>query len=138
MNGDRPDGGGGGGFLPELCDVCGAVMTADDEELYVRMPDSLSVHAVDAEFDGKRMIVACSREHLARLVEQYKRRPFVVEELWPGKIGRVRETHPDGISAEVLAEETGLDPDQIERAVAWNNEPFRRRRRGPAWWRRRH
>lgn len=26
--------------------------------------------AVDAKFDGKRMIVGCSREHLAELVEQ--------------------------------------------------------------------
>lgn len=62
------------------------------------------------------------------LIEQYKRRLFVDEELWAGKIGRAVEAHPGGISAEVLAQETGLDQVQIERADTWNNVRFMRQR----------
>ncbi|MCZ4103785.1 hypothetical protein, partial [Streptomyces sp. H39-C1] len=113
-----------------------AVITADDEELYALVPDSSSIHAVNAKFDGKRMIVTCSREHLAQLVEQYEQRPFVPEELWTGKIGRALVTHPDGIRAQELAEETGLDLNQIERAVKWNNRRVRRRWAGLGRWRR--
>ncbi|NUK86153.1 hypothetical protein [Streptomyces lunaelactis] len=47
----------------------------------------------------------CSREHLAELVEQHKRRPFVDAELWAGKIARVKDQHPDGRSAEALTSE---------------------------------
>lgn len=40
------------------------------------------------ENDGKRMVVGCTEEHLAELVEQYKHRPFVEPQLWAGKIAR--------------------------------------------------
>ncbi|MGW3956036.1 hypothetical protein ACWEKM_35185 [Streptomyces sp. NPDC004752] len=85
------------------------------------MPDSSVVHAHDAKFDGKRFITACSREHLAELVEQYKQRPFVDAELWAGKIGRAIEAHGGRISPEELAEETGLTEGEIELGVLWQN-----------------
>jgi hypothetical protein len=105
---------------PELCDLCGTVVS-DSTECYALVPDSSSIHAVDPKFDGKRMIVGCSREHLAELVEQYKQRPFVDAELWAGKIGRAIEAHGGRISPEELAEETGLTEAQIELGVLWQN-----------------
>ncbi|MFI0742454.1 hypothetical protein ACH4PU_30910 [Streptomyces sp. NPDC021100] len=109
------------GVGAELCDLCGAVIT-DDSELYALVPDSSVIHSEDAKFDGKRFLTACSREHLAELVEQYKQRPFVEEELWAGKIGRAIEQHGGRVSAEELMAETGLDQSQIDRAVQWQNE----------------
>ena len=79
--------------------------------------------------DGKRMVVGCTQEHLRELVEQYKRRPFVDAELWVGKIDRVMQQHPEGISEEDLAEATGLDLGQIEAGVMWKNLEFLRWRR---------
>lgn len=105
---------------PELCDLCGTVIT-DGSEVYARVRDSSAIHAHDARYDGERLVVACSREHGAELRRQYRERPFVDAELWAGKIARAMLAHPQGMSAEALAAETGLGPGQIERAVLWNN-----------------
>ncbi|MGW1617377.1 hypothetical protein ACWCQZ_50455 [Streptomyces sp. NPDC002285] len=107
---------------PELCDLCGAV-TWDSARWTAVVPDSSSI-TVDPEFDGKRLIVGCSREHLAALTDCYKHRPFMDAELWSGKIARVIQQHPDGISPQDLAEETGLDMDQIETGVSWRTIDF--------------
>ncbi|MFI5752434.1 hypothetical protein ACIBBE_42810 [Streptomyces sp. NPDC051644] len=125
MTDSAPDDGDEDEAHPGLCDLCGAVVS-DSTEWYAVVKDSSAIHAVDATFDGKRMVVGCSREHLAELVEQYKRRPFTDAELWAGKIGRVMQQHPDGISENDLAEETGLDPGQIELGVLWQNVDFLR------------
>ncbi|MGC5041577.1 hypothetical protein ACPXCS_39295 [Streptomyces sp. DT190] len=73
------------------------------------------------------MIVACSPEHLDELIAQCKRRPFVEDELWAGKIDRVMQQHPEGISAEALAEEVGLSVTQVGAAVRWRNRESLRR-----------
>ncbi|MGI5532461.1 hypothetical protein ACQEVX_35370 [Streptomyces syringium] len=112
-------------FEPELCDLCGAVVS-DGSEFYGLAPDSSVVHSENPKFNGKRWLTACSREHLAGLVEQYKHRPFVDEELWAGKIARAMDQHDGRISTEELMATTGLDQDQIERAVQWQNLEFLR------------
>ncbi|MFG3408958.1 hypothetical protein [Streptomyces sp. NPDC048142] len=106
--------------LPELCDLCGAVVSGSTE-WYALVPDSSSIHAVDARFDGKRLVVGCVKEHLAELIKQYKRRPFVDAELWAGKIARALQKYEGRISEEDLAAETGLAPNQIEAAATWQN-----------------
>jgi hypothetical protein len=108
--------------LPELCDLCGA-LTWDSARWSAVVPDSSSI-TVDPEFDGKRLIVGCSRQHLAALAEQYKNRPFVDAELWQGKIARAMQQHPHGVSPEDLAEETGLSLQQIEAGVTWRTIDF--------------
>ncbi|MEU6313802.1 hypothetical protein [Streptomyces sp. NPDC047014] len=113
---------------PELCDWCGAVVS-DSTEWYSVVPDSSAVHSSDPVLDGKRMVVGCSREHLAELVEQYKRRPFVAGELFAGKIARVLEQHPEGLSEEDLVRETGLTAAQIEVGAMWQNLEFLRWRK---------
>jgi hypothetical protein len=78
------------------------------------------------KFDGKRMVVGCTKEHLAELVEQYKHRPFAGAELWSGKIARALQKYEGQINEEGLAEETGLTPDQIEAGVTWQNLEYLR------------
>ncbi|MFJ5220172.1 hypothetical protein ACIP98_36470 [Streptomyces sp. NPDC088354] len=112
----EPDSGDEDEALPELCDLCGAVV-ADSTESYAVVPDSSIVHSVDPRLDGKRMVVGCSREHMAELVAQYKHRPFIDAELWAGKISRAIEAHGGKVSPEELAEETGLTEEQIEFGV---------------------
>ncbi|MFB7836136.1 hypothetical protein [Streptomyces sp. NPDC056056] len=120
MTDSEPDAVGEDKAQPELCDQCGAVID-DGSELYAVVPDSSVVHARDPMLDGRRMIVACSREHQRDLEEQYRRRPFTDAELWAGKIYRAMDEHPDGMSEEKLAEETGLTPAQIELGALWQN-----------------
>ncbi|MFD7169020.1 hypothetical protein [Streptomyces violascens] len=110
---------------PELCDLCGTVVS-DSTEWYALVPDSSSIHAVDARFDGKRMVVGCTKEHLAELVEQYKHRLFIEPQLWAGKIARALQKHGGRINEEDLAEETGLAPDQIEAGVTWQSLEYPR------------
>ncbi|MFD5015360.1 hypothetical protein [Streptomyces chartreusis] len=107
---------------PDLCDLCGAV-TCDGARWSAVVPDSSSI-TVNPESDGKRLIVGCSRQHLAELAEQYKHRPFIDAELWQGKIARAMRQHPDGVSPETLAEETGLSLQQIEAGVTWRSIDF--------------
>ncbi|MGX5185744.1 hypothetical protein ACWKT5_23705 [Streptomyces avermitilis] len=106
--------------LPELCDLCGAVV-ADATEWYSVVQDSSVVHSVDPRLDGRRMVVGCSREHLTQLIEQYKDRPFVDAELWAGKISRAIDTHGGRISSEELTAETGLTEAQVKLGVLWQN-----------------
>ncbi|MGW1617426.1 hypothetical protein ACWCQZ_50820 [Streptomyces sp. NPDC002285] len=111
-------------------------MTWDSARWSAMVPDSSSI-TVDPKFDGTRLIVCCSRQHLAELTEQYKHRPFVDAELWQGKIARAIQHHPDGISPETLAEETGLNLQQIEAGVTWRTIDFQhwhqqfRKKNGP-------
>jgi len=121
----EPGSGVEGEGQPELCDLCGAVVS-DSTEWYALVPDSSSIHAVDAKFDGKRMVVGCTKEHLAELVEQYKHRPFIEPQLWAGKIARALDKYGGQISEEDLARETGLAPDQIEAGVTWQSIEFLR------------
>ncbi|OEJ21453.1 hypothetical protein AR457_37250 [Streptomyces agglomeratus] len=117
--GDRED------PLTELCDLCGVVIS-DSTEVYSLVRDSSAIHAHDSQFDGKRMIVACSPEHLDELIRQFKRRPFVEDDLWAGKIARVMQQHPEGISVEALAEEASLNVAEVGAGVRWHNREFLR------------
>ncbi|MFE2914823.1 hypothetical protein [Kitasatospora indigofera] len=80
--------------------------------------------ATDSRFDGERLLRACGEQHLARLAVQYRRRPFVPEELWAGQITRaVRLLGPldEEEMFERVVEMTGLDEEQLMRAVAWHD-----------------
>ncbi len=108
--------------MPELCDVCGALVAAG-ELAVLRVLDSSAV-AEDARLDGERLLRACGEPHLARLAADYQLRPFVPEELWAGQVTRaVRLLGP--LDEEELYERvvamTGLDEEQLMRAVAWQD-----------------
>lgn len=103
---------------PELCDVCGAVIT-DGSEVYGTVPDSSAIHASEPKFDGRRFVAACSTEHLDQLCAQYADRPFIAEEQWAGKVGRAIEADP-GLSVPAIAETTGLTPSQVRDGIEWH------------------
>ncbi|MGN5381163.1 hypothetical protein ACQ4WX_40585 [Streptomyces lasalocidi] len=110
--------GGESEVLPELCGLCGEEISGQ-AEVHAAVPDSSVIHGYDPKMDGKRWLTACSREHLAALVDVYAQRPFVDAELWAGKIGRAVEAHRGRISPEELAEETGLTQAQVEVGQSW-------------------
>ncbi|MFF3516176.1 hypothetical protein [Streptomyces sp. NPDC002573] len=120
MSIDRtPESGGENGTLRDLCDVCGEVVLG--RTFYALVPDSSAVHPVDPRLDGTRLLVGCSRGHLAALVDQYEDQTFMPAELWAGKIARTLRQHPKGISEADLARETGLTRDQVRLGVIWQN-----------------
>ncbi|HET6354614.1 hypothetical protein [Streptomyces sp.] len=107
------------GARPELCDLCGS-LNWDSARWFAVVPDSSSI-TVDPAFDGERLVVGCSPEHLAELVKQYDRRPFLEAELLAGKMARAMFRHSGEVSEDELVAETGLSPEQIEQAVTWHN-----------------
>lgn len=108
------------GPSPDRCDLCGMALPAESQ-VFSLVPDSSALHPYDPEQDGERVLAACSSEHLGELQQQYRQRPYAKEELWTGKIARALRIEPD-LNEEELAEVTGLNFIQIERALAWESE----------------
>ncbi|MEU4586763.1 hypothetical protein ACIG0C_15250 [Kitasatospora aureofaciens] len=77
------------------------------------------MHRTDPKLDGRRLVVACGREHGRQLVDQYRGRPVVEPEQWAAKIMRALDQHSEGLSETELAEATGLTPAEIEIGVRW-------------------
>jgi hypothetical protein len=121
-----PDADGEAEAEREICDLCGAVIPSGSLDWYALVRDSSAIHAVESKYDGKRVLVGCSREHLGELAAQYERCPFVDAELWAGKIARALRRHPKGGSEEELARESGLTHEQIQRGVMWQNTEAQR------------
>ncbi|MGA5126112.1 hypothetical protein ACPCAG_22765 [Streptomyces pseudogriseolus] len=88
--------------------------------------DSSAVQPDDPLHDGLRRVTACCEAHLEQIRAAYRQRPFVQEELWAGKIGRVLTSGRPVLSLTELACRTGLDEPDIRRAIAWHNERRRR------------
>ncbi|MGA5820300.1 hypothetical protein ACPC54_20835 [Kitasatospora sp. NPDC094028] len=111
------------GGIPELdlCDLCGQAVD-DDDLLGALVPDSSALHVSDPALDGKRVLTACNLDHLASLIEQYRRRPFIPEEQWAGKVCRVLAEYDDEpVPLSEVAELSGLSVQQAEQGVAWHN-----------------
>lgn len=117
------------GSTAEICDHCGAVVD-DETALYSLAPDSSKVHPTNPRLDGKRLVVACSAEHLAKLHAEYDVRPWIDEELWAGKIHRALEAAGGELKPDRLSAATGLTAEQLQRAVAWHNEQIAKRSTG--------
>lgn len=113
----------------ELCDLCGAAFPeADAVTGYVA--DSSCAHPRRPWSDGLRRVTGCCADHYEAVREEYRRRPFVQEELWAAKIQRVFARGTRACTLEELGCRTGLDEPEIRRAVAWHNESLRRNRTG--------
>ncbi|MGW6918184.1 hypothetical protein ACWGB8_30875 [Kitasatospora sp. NPDC054939] len=104
----------------DLCDECGEVV-AGDELISALVADSSALHAGDPDLDGKRVVMACSVEHLAVLVEQYRRRPFVPEEQWAGKVCRALARYDEPVPLGIVAALSGLSEQQAQLGVDWHN-----------------
>ncbi|MEE1787094.1 hypothetical protein PUR71_29930 [Streptomyces sp. SP17BM10] len=105
----------------DLCDLCGQAVPRDDL-LSALVPDSSALHVSDPDLDGKRVLTACSVGHLGELIEQYRRRPFVQEEQWAGKVCRALAEYDDEpVPLSMVAALSGLSEAQAERGVEWHN-----------------
>ncbi|MER6301731.1 hypothetical protein ABT247_19525 [Kitasatospora sp. NPDC001539] len=104
----------------DLCDECGRVVAAA-ELLGALVPDSSALHPTDSDLDGKRVLTACSVDHLAVLVEHYRQRPFVPEEQWAGKVCRALADCDQPMPLSVVARLSGLSEHQAEQGVEWHN-----------------
>lgn len=101
----------------DICDLCARRLT-DGCQLGV-VQDSSAIHARSPARDGRRLVVACSPEHLAVLQQEYRTRPYVPEELWAGQIDRALAPRSGALTRDALAAATGLSHLQIQRALAW-------------------
>lgn len=61
-------------------------------------PGTTMIHADDAGIAGHRVLTACNDQHLTALRDHYRRRPFVHEELWMGRLTRAMNS-PGGHAA---------------------------------------
>jgi hypothetical protein len=102
----------------KACDLCG-VPIRGGTEIFAVVADSSCIYPAEADFDGNRLVVACTTDHLAEIVAKYRQRPFVQEELWAGKIAR--EQVSPGDQPERIAAATGLTVAQVLRATAWHD-----------------
>ncbi|MDJ0347056.1 hypothetical protein QMK19_39860 [Streptomyces sp. H10-C2] len=111
--------------IPEtdICDACARRLT-DGCHLDV-IPDSSALHSRDPARDGRRLVVACSPEHLAALQDEYRTRPFTAEELWAGQVDRALAGQRR-LTQQELSEVTRLTALQIQRARAWKEQQQRR------------
>ncbi|MFE6866630.1 hypothetical protein ACFVFS_08730 [Kitasatospora sp. NPDC057692] len=120
---EPPEGGGPGAYGAagyDLCDECGLVVLGD-ELLGALVPDSSAVHVFDPELDGRRVVTACSAEHLAALIEVYRNRPFVHEEQWAAKVCRTLAEHDEPVPLSMVAALSGLSEHQAQCGVDWHN-----------------
>ncbi|GAB2325319.1 hypothetical protein AB0N20_17910 [Streptomyces griseoincarnatus] len=111
--------------VQELCDLCGRTFPPE-EAVCGHVADSSAVLPDDPLHDGLRRVTACCETHLEMVRAAYRQRPFVQEELWAGKIGRVLTSGRPVLTMTELACRTGLDEPDIRRAIAWHNERRRR------------
>ncbi|MCZ4103236.1 hypothetical protein QMK19_23920 [Streptomyces sp. H10-C2] len=113
----------------DICDLCARRLT-DGCQMGV-VPDSSAIHARSPARDGRRLVVACSPEHLAALQQEYRTRPYVPEELWAGQIDRAQALQPKVLSRDALSAAAGLSLLEVQRALAWKNRDRRRYEQDP-------
>jgi hypothetical protein len=114
----------------DLCDQCGTQV--DDNQILALVDDSSAVHAVNPDFDGRRMVTACSPECLRILQAQYAARPWLEVEQWQGKVWRAMEDYGGHATPEQLVEATGLNPAQVDLGVLYHNLQFLQYKLGEA------
>jgi hypothetical protein len=54
---------------PEVCELCGMLITAGRER-YGLVPDPIAGYPVQLRWDGWRLAVACSKEHMTELIRR--------------------------------------------------------------------
>ncbi|MEU1285060.1 hypothetical protein [Kitasatospora sp. NPDC005856] len=112
----------------DLCDHCGRAV-ASAELLGALVPDSSALHSTEPELDGRRVVLACSVDHLAALIADYRRRPFVAEEQWAAKVCRTLAGYEGPVPLSVVARLSGLSEEQAVDGVEWHNARAREWRR---------
>ena len=99
------------------CGWCGRNLRHDCEQFAI-IADSTVVDERDAALDGRLLVAACCRDHLAQL--EAVAPPWCDEELWSGQLARAGKGHDRSPPPlEVLARRAGLSIQQARRAVEW-------------------
>lgn len=102
-----------------VCGYCDLPVTAGTGQQAL-VPDSSAIHSDDPGLDGRRVVNACGREHLERLIER-ARAAWVDEQWWFGRLIRVSvKPAMRGASVELLAVDARLTPENLRAALAWN------------------
>lgn len=101
-----------------VCDWCGAV-TLTRERINEVVRDSSSEHAGDPLLEGTRMVVGCSQSHVTALIHHYGARPYNEVEVWASRIDGIIEDKGETFNGPALADEAGLDFDQLQKAMSW-------------------
>lgn len=102
-----------------VCGYCDMLVTAGTGQQAL-VPDSSAIYPDDPGLDGRRVVTACGREHLERLIER-ARTAWVDEQWWFGRLIRV-SVRPSlrGAPIELLAADARLTPENLRAALAWN------------------
>lgn len=99
------------------CGLC-QVPVPPGREQYAVLADSSVIDPRDPNMDGRRVVLACSDEHLAAIRAAAPQ--WCDEQLWAGRLARANEgRHRAPLPLAVLARRAGLRPDQAQRAVDW-------------------
>ncbi|MFF2747782.1 hypothetical protein ACFVVA_19805 [Kitasatospora sp. NPDC058048] len=104
----------------DLCDHCGEAVARADL-VSVLVPDSSALHRSDPALDGRRVLRACSAEHLTALIDRYRRRPFIPEEQWAGKVCRTLAGREGPVPLGLVARLSGLSVQEAVQGVEWHN-----------------
>jgi hypothetical protein len=99
------------------CGWCGRDLRRDREQFAI-IADSTVIDQQDAALDGRRLVAACCRDHLAQL--EATAPPWCDEELWSAQLARAAKGHDRSPPPlEVLARRAGLSIERARRAVEW-------------------
>lgn len=106
------------------CGVCHRPMVIGRAQ-YVVLRDSSVIDPEDPSMDGRRVLPACSSEHVEAL--RAAAPPWLDEQLWWGQLARAqRQTHRGPpVPLPTLARQAGLSLEQAQRALAWRRAGHR-------------
>jgi hypothetical protein len=99
------------------CGLCQQPIFAGRAQ-YVVLRDSSVIHPDDPSMDGRRVLAACTSNHVDAL--RAAAPAWCDEQLWSGQLARVQQTHRTAPAPlPTLARRAGLSLEQAQRAMAW-------------------
>jgi hypothetical protein len=92
---------------------------------YIVIRDSSVIDTDDPSMDGRRVLAACSTEHVDAL--RAAAPPWCDEQLWCGQLARAQAQARPGapVPLAALARRAGLNLEQAQRALAWRRADHR-------------
>jgi hypothetical protein len=108
------------------CGLCRRPIIAGRAQ-YVVLRDSSVIHPDDPILDGRRVVAACTSEHVDALRAAVP--PWCDEQLWCGQLARVQQAHHGApLPLPTLARRAGMSLGQAQRALAWRRAEHRAER----------
>ena len=109
------------------CGLCQRPIIAGRAQ-YVVLRDSTVIHPEDPSMDGRRVVAACTSEHVDALQAAAPR--WCDEQLWFGQLTRAQQRSHSGspLPLPTAARRAGLSIEQAQRALAWRRAEHRTER----------